>query len=169
MKGKLNIFFIFLLILLPVTFIFPDNEGALKIVIVKHEYKLYLYKGADLIKEYQVAVGKNPGDKVKTGDKRTPEGNFYIIQIQDSRTWTHDFGDGKGPIKGAYGPWFLRLYTGKDSTKSGKGWIGYGIHGTHDDSSIGTMASEGCIRLHNNDIRDLKGFIKVKTPVEILP
>jgi lipoprotein-anchoring transpeptidase ErfK/SrfK len=145
------------------------NKDALKIVVVKHEFTLYLYNGAELVKKYQVAVGKNPGDKVNAGDKRTPEGNFYITRIEDSRTWTHDFGDGKGQIKGAYGPWFLRLYTGKDSTKSGKGWIGYGIHGTHDDSSIGTLASEGCIRLHNKDIRELKELVRLRTPVEITP
>jgi lipoprotein-anchoring transpeptidase ErfK/SrfK len=168
-KNKLNIFFIFAVLFLPFSLLFSSDENALKIVIVKHEYKLYLYNGSDLVKEYQVAIGKKPGDKIRFGDYRTPEGDFYINQIQDSRTWTHDFGDGKGQIKGAYGPWFLRLYTGKDRTKSGKSWAGIGIHGTHDDSSIGTMASEGCVRLHNSDLLELKDLIHLRTPVEIRP
>ncbi|MGA2141801.1 MAG: L,D-transpeptidase [Brevinematales bacterium] len=169
MKKILSFLFVSAFLLLTLSQAFPDDQSPLKIVVVKHEYKLYVYKGTDLVKEYQVAIGKNPGDKVRFGDKRTPEGNFYIVQIQKASSWTHDFGDGKGEIKGAYGPWFLRLYTGKDATKSGKKWIGIGIHGTHDNSSIGTMASEGCIRLHNSDIEELKDLVAVKTPVEIQP
>lgn len=75
---------------------------------------------------------------------------FRIEEVCPAHYWTHDFGDGKGVIEGAYGPWFLSLDTG---------WIGIGIHGTHDPASIGTMASEGCIRLRNEDIQSLKELI----------
>lgn len=139
------------------------------IVVKKGEFKLYLYKGDLLVKTYPIAIGKNPGDKERVGDCRTPEGNFYINSIEDSRSWVHDFGDGKGPIPGAYGPWFLRLYTGADRTKSGKTWEGIGIHGTHDPTSIGKMATEGCIRLKNEDIVELKEKVKIGTPVRIEP
>jgi len=94
------------------------------------------------------------------GDFRTPEGEFPVSSIEDSRKWTHDFGDGKGRIKGAYGPWFIRLETG---------WKGIGIHGTHDPDSIGTAATEGCIRLANPDLLRLVARISVGTPVTILP
>jgi len=151
----------------------PSYAGAIyreySIIVRKSEFKLYLYKGDCLIKTYPVAIGKNPGDKREVGDCRTPEGDFYIISIEDSSSWVHDFGDGKGPIKGAYGPWFLRLYTGADRTKSGKAWEGIGIHGTHDPASIGKMASEGCIRMRNEDIVELKERVKVGTPVKIEP
>lgn len=140
-----------------------------RIVIKKGDFKLYLYKGDLLVKAYPISIGKNPGDKERVGDCRTPEGNFYINSIEDSRSWVHDFGDGKGPIPGAYGPWFLRLYTGADRTKSGKTWEGIGIHGTHDPTSIGKMATEGCIRLKNEDIIELKEKVKIGTPVRIEP
>lgn len=113
----------------------------------KANFKLFVMKGSDVIETFGVAVGKGKGQKQKVGDNRTPEGMFHIIQIQDSSYWTHDFRDGKGEIKDAYGPWFIRLETG---------WKGIGIHGTHDPSSIGTNASEGCIRLVNDDLRTLK-------------
>jgi len=138
-----------------------------RIVIDKSKFTLTLYNGKEVVKVYPVAVGKNPGDKEKVGDMRTPIGKFHIVSIHDSRAWTHDFKDGKGEIKGAYGPWFLRLYTGKDATVSGKAWKGIGIHGTHAPESIGTCATEGCIRLKNEDIADLKARIKIGTPVEI--
>ncbi len=151
----------------------PSYTGAIyrdySIVVRKNKFKLYLYKGNCLIKTYPIAIGKNPGDKREVGDCRTPEGDFYINSIEDSSSWVHDFGDGKGPIKGAYGPWFLRLYTGADRTKSGKAWEGIGIHGTHDPTSIGKMASEGCIRMRNEDIMELKEKVKIGTPVKIEP
>ncbi len=137
------------------------------IVIKKSLFKLFLYKNNQLFKTFDIAIGLNPGDKQKVGDKRTPEGIFYISQVQDSKNWLHDFGDGKGPIK-AYGPYFLRLYTLKDATFSGKSWYGIGIHGTHDPKSIGNRASEGCIRMHNKDLLELKKYVGIKTPVIII-
>ncbi len=146
-----------------------SKKEEYKVIIEKHKFELRLYKGNKVIKKYPVAIGKNPGDKQRVGDMRTPEGNFYISNIHDSRKWIYDFKDGKGPVKGAYGPYFLRLYTGAERTKSGKAWKGIGIHGTHDPASIGTMASEGCIRMHNEDLLELKKYVKIGTPVIILP
>lgn len=163
-----RIFLLSFCLMLGFTFL-SAKDSEYKIVIVKKEFKLYLYQGTNLVTNYSVAIGKNPGDKKKFGDYRTPEGNFYITEIQDSHTWEHDFHDGKGPIKGAYGPWFFRLYTGKDRTNSHKKWTGIAIHGTHNPASICTMASEGCIRLHNQDDIALKALVSVGTPVIIEP
>ena len=52
-------------------------------------------------------------------------------------------------IKGAYSPWFIRLDTG---------WKGIGIHGTHDPDSRGSMATEGCIRMSNEKIQELRRY-----------
>ena len=125
-----------------------DSKGKYRILVSKSKYTLSLFKGSKLVKEYPIAVGKNPGDKRRVGDHRTPTGDFKIVSIEDASKWKHDFGDGKGKIAGAYGPWFLRL--------DAKGWKGIGIHGTHDPDSRGTMATEGCIRLSNEDIAELK-------------
>ena len=89
----------------------PPPSHNYHLVAVKRDFKISLYDGKTLLKSYPIAIGKHPGDKMKVGDMRTPEGNFYIEEIQDSRNWSHDFEDGAGPIKGAYGPFFLRLYT----------------------------------------------------------
>jgi len=72
----------------------------------------------------------------------------------------HDFGDGKGPIAGAYGPKFIRLKTG---------WSGIGIHGTHDPAYIGKRVTEGCIRLKNEDLAELVPYVKVGMKVQIAP
>lgn len=166
-----KVFLIILLFLGRITLAKPhsNSKSEYKIVIKKSKCTLYLYKGNQLIKKYPVAIGKNPEDKQMVGDMRTPEGNFYIIKIHNSKAWVHDFKDGKGPIKNAYGPYFFRLYAGADRTKSGKEWKGIGIHGTHDPTSIGKMITEGCIRMHNKDIKALRKFIKIGTPVSIIP
>ena len=134
-------------------------SGKYSIKVSKSTYTLTLYNGDTPVKEYPIAVGKNPGDKQKVGDNRTPVGNFKVVSIENASNWSHDFRDGKGIIKGAYGPWFLRL--------DAKGWKGIGIHGTHDPDSRGTNATEGCIRLSNEDIAELKQYAYKNMPVTI--
>ncbi len=46
---------------------------------------------------------------------------------------------------------------------------GYGIHGTNNPQSIGTAASNGCIRMYNEDIEALFDITSVGTIVRILP
>jgi Uncharacterized protein conserved in bacteria len=132
-----------------------------RLVVTKSAYTLELFEGETLVATFPVAVGKNGGEKQAVGDNRTPEGEFAVSSIEDSRKWTHDFGDGKGEVKGAYGPWFIRLATPV--------WKGIGIHGTHDPASIGTAATEGCVRLRNSDLLRLVARISVGTRVVILP
>lgn len=117
--------------------------------IRKGDYTLSLYRGDALVKSYSIAVGRNPGNKQRVGDHRTPVGHFRVQSIENSQKWKHDFGDGNGMIDGAYGPWFIRLDTG---------WKGIGIHGTHDPDSRGSMATEGCIRMSNEEVQELSQY-----------
>ena len=135
------------------------TAGKYSVDVNKSTYTLTLYRDGEVVKEYPIAIGKNPGDKQRIGDHRTPTGNFKVVSIENASGWSHDFRDGKGKIKGAYGPWFLRL--------DAKGWKGIGIHGTHDPDSRGTMATEGCIRLSNEDIAELKQYAYKNMPVTI--
>jgi lipoprotein-anchoring transpeptidase ErfK/SrfK len=43
-----------------------------------------------------------------------------------------------------------------------------GIHGTYADSSVGTAASHGCIRMHLHQAEELYEKVFVGTPVEIV-
>jgi lipoprotein-anchoring transpeptidase ErfK/SrfK len=134
-------------------------KGA-KIYISKQMMHLYVVTAhQDTIFASPIACGKRLGNKKKSGDMRTPEGTFSAIKIKNSSWWTHDFKDGKGEIKGAYGPYFIALKTG---------WNGIGIHGTHLASSIGTRATEGCIRMKNEEVRKLVKMIKSYLPLEVI-
>ncbi|EKD55907.1 MAG: hypothetical protein ACD_59C00002G0003, partial [uncultured bacterium] len=120
--------------------------GDFSIVIDKSRCELFLYKGEKLVKTYKVSIGRNKdgADKKKKGDLRTPEGSFHIVSIHKSDKWLHD-----GQL--AYGPWFLRLKTP---------WQGIGIHGTNEPEKLGGKASEGCIRLHSDNIAELKKLVE---------
>ncbi len=138
------------------------------IVISKKDLKLTVYapvKGDTLpVAQFPVCLSKNKGQKQGEGDMKTPESEpgppFTISQIQNASTWTHDFGDGRGAIL-AYGNWFLRLVT--------PGHSGIGIHGsTGNEESVPGRASEGCIRLRDNDIITLKEqYARIGMPVII--
>lgn len=142
----------------------PSKESY-SILIKKSEFMLYVKKDDQIVESFKCALGKNKGDKTKRGDMKTPNGTFVVDEICDAHTWSHDFNDGKGVIEHAYGPWFLSL----DTKEKSKGqWDGIGIHGTHAPESLGTLASEGCIRIHNDNIEKLKRlYVKCGTKVTI--
>ena len=95
---------------------------------------------------------------------KTPEctfdNPFSITEIKPASSWTHDFGDGRGAIL-AYGNWFMRLKT--------PGHTGIGIHGsTNNESSVPGRGSEGCIRMLNDDLDELKAnnaFVGMKVVI----
>lgn len=169
MVGKLKkiIFIVPLLMLIGVTYWYFKELKEIKnsnfIIINKANMTLsqYNYKG-ELLHQFKVATGKNFGDKKVKGDCKTPEGVFAIEEVVDASTWSHDFKDDDlGIITGAYGPYFIRLKV--------PGQKGIGIHGTHDNTSLGKRASEGCIRLNNKDILLLVSNIKTNAVVVITP
>ena len=134
----------------------PHDKNSEFIVVSKKDLRLTVYarSGNDTVAlaTYPVCMGKNKGQKQGKGDMRTPESPadkpFSITRIQDASTWKHDFGDGRGSIL-AYGHWFLRLDT--------PGHSGIGIHGsTNNENTVPGRASEGCVRLLDKDIIQLK-------------
>jgi len=168
-KGWLLWLLIFLPYLLVVGGIFyyfkkvEEIQNSSFVLINKADMTLSLfdYRGK-LIQKSGIATGKVSGNKKNKGDLKTPEGVFRIVEIQDASNWSHDFKDDTlGDIKGAYGPYFIRLDV--------PGQKGIGIHGTHDSNSIGTRASEGCIRMHNDDVRKLAHLVRSSCVVVITP
>lgn len=139
-----------------------EIDNAAFLVISKEDMNLRLidFKGREVAK-YPISCGKNYGNKEKTGDLRTPEGLFHITEIEKASDWVHDFRDGNGEIRGAYGPFFIRLEV--------PGHAGIGIHGTHKPESIGTRDTEGCIRLNNDDLEKLVPQVHIGMAVFITP
>ncbi|WP_026478032.1 L,D-transpeptidase family protein [Alkaliphilus transvaalensis] len=99
---------------------------------------LTLKQFTEIIETYPVAVGKP--------STPTPPGDWKIIQK------TLNPG-------GPFGTRWMRLNIP---------WGGYGIHGTNAPESIGTAASNGCIRMFNEDVEVLYDIVPLGTPVKII-
>uniref|UniRef100_A0A832M353 L,D-transpeptidase n=1 Tax=Oscillatoriales cyanobacterium SpSt-402 TaxID=2282168 RepID=A0A832M353_9CYAN len=114
-----------------------------------------MYRGEEQLASYPVAVGK-PGWE-------TPVGTFEIIQMIENPGWTNPF-TGEVVPPGPENP-------------LGERWIGFwtdgtnyiGFHGTPSRESVGRAASHGCVRLYNEDIRELYTLVAMGTTVTVEP
>lgn len=118
------------------------------IEIDKSRNVLVLYADGKTVKKYSVATGKN---------NCTPVGEFKITDKLMNPTWFKT-----GAI----------LPPGSPENALGTRWMGfdkpaYGIHGTIEPKTIGTQASEGCIRMLNKDVEELYGLVPSGTKVTI--
>jgi lipoprotein-anchoring transpeptidase ErfK/SrfK len=116
--------------------------------VVKSKFVLLLLNGKDLYRLYHVGVGR---------ENKTPVGTFVISTKVVHPAWTRagrgvPFGNPDNPL----GTHWLGLTpsAGTETTLSG-----YGIHGTWEPDSIGGAASEGCVRMLNDQIRELFDFL----------
>ena len=140
----------------------PEQIAAEKKVKAEAEQKAR-EEAEKKAKEAEEKAKKAAEEKAKQEQaliKQNADQKKYHIFIKKS----HDFGDGKGEIKGAYGPWFISLDT--DAMSKGA-WGGIGIHGTHKPNVMRVRDSEGCIRLQNRNVEELKQYVRVGTKVVI--
>ena len=138
-----------------------DDIKEKHIVVDKPSFTLFVRENDKTLLELPVCLGKGVGQKKRKGDHKTPEGSFKITSIAQSSSWPHDFHDGKGKVRGAYGPWFFRLNTPQSTH--------IGIHGTLAPETMGTRDSDGCVRLRNEDLEELRKHVKVGMKVLINP
>ena len=58
---------------------YNQDNGIDRIVVIKKEHMMYLYKEGEIQQTIPVSLGKNPlGQKQQKGDFKTPEGEFFI-------------------------------------------------------------------------------------------
>lgn len=111
---------------------------------------------------YRMACSKNYGTKHARRDNRTPEGFFTAEGVYNSTEWLYTDDDGNtSPVKGQFGPRFIRLQT--DVSRQ------IGIHGTCAPWALGRRASHGCIRIHNDNILELVKYVEAGTPIIVNP
>jgi lipoprotein-anchoring transpeptidase ErfK/SrfK len=128
------------------------------IVVNVSNNMLYLYDGLTIIRRYPVATAK--------AGFVTPDGAWAVVQKVENPSWHNPAPNGWGagePLvipPGPGNPLGTRaLYLSAPGIR---------IHGTPSDSSIGTYASHGCIRMHIPDSEALYPLVPVETPVFII-
>jgi murein L,D-transpeptidase YafK len=148
-----------------------------KIIVKKGRRQLLLYSSDQLVRTYHVGLGLSPlSDKVRAGDRRTPEGDFYIFTKNDKSAFYLSLGLSypnapqaerglrDGLINRAQYEAILRaLKAGKAPPQNTRLGGDIYIHG-HGAASDWTW---GCVALENEDIRDLFNAVSVGTPVTI--
>lgn len=144
--------------------------GAVKIVIDKSSYELYVYDSKGWFATYPVVFGNSSlDDKKMEGDRNTPEGSFRITGKRIHEKWDR-FMALDYPTKESLEKFRERKQRGEIPASASPGG-GVGIHGTwpHDDYMIDRYQNwtNGCISLKNEDIEDLYSYVPIGTPVII--
>lgn len=128
------------------------------LVADRTSFKLRLYRGADLVKTYSIAVGSAGHD--------TPAGAYTIANKAVDPTWHVPDSDWAGELAGTTVP------GGAPNNPLKARWLGIvdgvGIHGTAEDASIGSAASHGCLRMRVADVIDLYPRVPVGAPILIV-
>lgn len=132
--------------------VFP---GKAELLVVKKDYTLTLFIGGRFVKQYKVGLGK---------ENKTPVGTFEIVNPLANPDW---YPPGGGVYK--FGDKRNLLGTRWLGFKDTPGVVGFGIHGTWEPETIGTMASNGCVRMRNDEVEELFDFVPRGSQVIIEP
>lgn len=142
-----------------------------KLVIYPGPWRIRVEKAARLLKLYNCNPA-HPEQLFAVFDVgigrlgRTPTANFVISGRQKHPAWYTPNGGiiPYGDPENMLGDYFLKL---APASTPGKPLLGYGIHGTPDESSVTKSLSNGCIRMRNADVELLYLLVPGRTPVEI--
>ncbi len=140
------------------------------IIVDKSEYELYVYDDEGWYATYPIVFGsKDLSDKMRAGDKLTPDGNFKVVLKKIHQKW---------------GPELLLDYPNaasvqKFNERKAKGLIpknakigdGIAIHATRpqEEWTIDSYYNwtDGCVSVKYSEMKDLYSYIPVGTPVTI--
>ena len=128
------------------------------IIVEKKTQMLYVYSNqgheASLVFQTACSTGEASGVKEKAGDKKTPEGVYFLTDEFEDRYLTPIYGKRAFPTD----------YPNLVDRREGKNGSAIWIHGTN--KKLKPMDSNGCVALENDSILKLSEFIKLNaTPV----
>jgi murein L,D-transpeptidase YafK len=150
-----------------------------RIVVNKSERRLQLYSEGTLVRTFKVGLGLNPvPDKVRQGDRATPEGEFYVFTKNDKSAFYLSLGisypnveDAERGLRDhlisrAQHDAIVRAIKRKATPPQNTALGGdIYIHGNGASSDW----TWGCVALENEDIKELFDAVPVGTSVTIKP
>lgn len=164
---------------------YSDEHFSKFIYVSIKRQKLFLIENKEIISEYDISTAKN-GVGFDYGSEKTPTGLHYIREklgddvplggVLRNRHYTGEVADILADP----------IYSNKDNITTRIMWLGgkekglnqggkndsYNrliyIHGTDEEGLIGTPVSHGCIRMRNEDVKDLYEKVEVGAQVVIL-
>ena len=145
-------------------------ENSYYIIVDKSDYELKVYDDEGWYATYPIVFGgKDLSDKMKEGDKRTPDGKFKIILKKIHPKWGPelllDY-----PNDVSYQRFNKRKANGT-IPKNAKIGNGIAIHATRPDEewTVDNFYNwtDGCVSVKYTEMKDLFSYIPVGTPVTI--
>jgi len=140
--------------------------AADRVVVVKADRTMTLYRGTETLRTYKVALGRNPlGPKEEEGDGRTPEG-VYVI-------------DGRNPQSAFHRSLHISYPSAGDRRRATNRGVRPGgaimIHGL--PNGLGGLGAahvlrdwtEGCIAVTDAEIEEIWRMVPNGTRIEIRP
>jgi len=164
----MGIYFLLLFdsIVFSATQIFPSSivklpENGNVILVEKKTQTLFLYtsKDKDLFVGFQApcSTGEVFGIKQEAGDKKTPEGIYFLYDEYEDKYLSPIYGEKAFPTD----------YPNFIDKKAGKNGSAIWIHGTN--KKLRSMDSNGCIAMENHSILKLSDYVSLhSTPVIIV-
>ena len=135
-----------------------DAAGVIAIAINVPQRMLFLMRDGTMVRAYPMAAGRPTWP--------TPIGSFQVLAKEAHPTWDVPLSI-QEEMRSEGTPVVTQVPPGPDNPL-GDHWIGLsipglGIHGTPAPSSIYSLASHGCIRLHPDDVVGLFADVTVGT------
>ena len=151
---------------------FPPSDDHLhmadRIVVEKALRKMTLYYKNEVVAMYDISLGFNPhGNKEKQGDGRTPEGKYNISHKNEKSKYHFSLQ--------------ISYPNNQDILNARKKQVSVGgdivIHGYPNAMPdwMGDMFlknkdwTAGCIAVSNKEIEQIWSYVRLGTPIEILP
>lgn len=160
-----------LLIIFTLYYFFPNDKLPKEIkidsiVVHKSKREMNVYSQGKLVKIYPIALGRQPkGTKKYEGDRKTPEGLYYINDKNANSGWFKNLGISYPNSKDIKIAKELGKPTGGDikihGLKNGNGFIGK-FHRWFDWTL-------GCIAVTNEEMEELYNAVGIGCTIEIKP
>lgn len=143
-----------------------EQWQADRVLVVKSERKLHLLRNGIVLRSFDISLGKNPvGPKIREGDFRTPEGDYFI--------------DWRNPNSDYYLSMHISYPGPQDVGRASRQGVNPGsmimIHGLPNDSEptrrdfLDEDWTDGCIAVSNQAMIDIWLSVADNTPITIRP
>jgi len=149
----------------------PERPKDRALVLDRQRRLLSLWENGRVVRRFTVAVGM-PGWE-------TPAGRFQVLNKTENPIWEHPQ-KGTQTAAGPANPLGSRWIGFHQDCQGRRGWDGEhmldvkgcvvaGFHGTPHRWTVGQALSHGCVRLYDEDVRQVFDFVSIGTPVTVLP
>ncbi len=173
MKKYLLSFILFIFgifIFLSPAFASLENHAYLKadqVIVYKAKRIMQLLRNGHVIREYRVALGKNPkGHKIHMGDSRTPEGNYTLA-------WRNPYSKYHLSINVSYPDPVDQEVANSLGLNAGDAIMIHGLpNGVKKPKEIGHPYkdwTDGCIAVNNQEMQEIWALVDDGTPISIWP